>query len=303
MLLAASLGCLSSTAAVGEPVATYFGLQPPGLEPRLFAPALVSQPDRHEFGSVLSADGSELYFAIDTEGRSEIWQAVRHGESWGEPKRLLFHAEFSFNDPFLAPDQQRLYFISDRPLETAGEQKDFDIWYAERHHTGWSAPINLGPPVNSAAAEYYISLTAEGDLYFAFNIEPRQGRTFDFDIYVASMSGGQFEAPVRFDAAVNSRGYEADAFVAGDGSYLIFSSSRRGGLGKGDLYVSFRQADGSWSTAKNLGPPINTPGHQLCPFVTADGEYSLFTSDQDIYWVKAAVIGRAPSEENPIGEH
>ena len=37
-------------------------------------------------------------------------------------------------------------------------------------------------------------------------------------------------------------------------------------------------------------PMVNNEFHQLCPFVSKDGKFLFFTSNQDIYWVDAKII-------------
>ena len=102
---------------------------------------------------------------------------------------------------------------------------------------------------------------------------------------------GLFQPKIQLGEAVNTSSYEADVFVAPDESYLIFCANRRDvGHGRGDLYISYKQSDGSWSDSKNLGPPINSEKHELCPFVTADGKYLFYTSNQDIYWVSTSIL-------------
>ena len=78
--------------------------------------------------------------------------------------------------------------------------------------------------------------------------------------------------------------------MAPDLSYLIFSGNRPEGYGQGDLYISFKDEAGKWGEAVNMGPEFNNQGHQLCPFVSRDGKYFFFTSEQDIYWVAAKPI-------------
>lgn len=80
-----------------------------------------------------------------------------------------------------------------------------------------------------------------------------------------------------------------------DESYVIFCSIRKEGFGQGDLYISFKDDAGNWSKAKNMGSVINTTGHELCPFVTKDGKYFFYTSNQDIYWVDARIINSLKS--------
>ena len=89
---------------------------------------------------------------------------------------------------------------------------------------------------------------------------------------------------------INTGNYEADVFVAPDESYIIFASSRRSGYGQIDLYISEKDEDANWGKSRNLGETINTPGPEYCPFVSADGKYLFYTSNQDIYWVSMRAI-------------
>jgi len=111
---------------------------------------------------------------------------------------------------------------------------------------------------------------------------------------------------------------EFDLYISPDESMLIFTSERPEGLGSGDLYISFKDEEGNWSKAKNVGDKINTSGSEYCSMISPDGKYLFFTSavregrrilDQpftyedfkrcqknaknglsDIYWVDAEVI-------------
>lgn len=268
----------------------YIAEKLPGLKPEIFAPNIISKENRSEFGSVFSADAKEFFFAIDEEGKAAIWLTEFNEGSWTQPKTIISHPTYSFNDPFLSPDEQRLYYISDRPIDGKGMKKDYDIWYSTREKSGWSEPVNADNAINSTANEYYISFSNDGSMYFASNFNAEKGREHDFDIYKSVWKAEGFQQPVKLSNAINTKRYEADVFVAPDESYLIFSAARKEGLGRGDLYISFKQANGEWAKAKNMGPLINTLGHELCPFVTKDGKYFFFTSNEDIFWVDATVL-------------
>ena len=265
----------------------YLGQTPPGLKPVVFAPGLVSLPKASDFGSVFSKDGKAFFYATEPGGKAEIRYMRWQNGKWSDPQTIVSHPKYGCNDPFLSPDEKRLYFISEQPSKRKATKRNYDIWYVRRTKTGWSAPINAGKNINSNKNEYYISFTQSGTMYFSSNRESKS--TWDFDIYAARQQNGKFLPPVKLGAGVNTPHYEADVFVAPDESYLIFCANRPGGKGEGDLYVSFKQKNGSWSKAKNMAA-INTKSHELCPFVTADGKYLFFTSKQDIYWVDAKVI-------------
>ncbi|ALT00550.1 hypothetical protein AT746_18295 [Lacimicrobium alkaliphilum] len=268
------------------------GQTSPGLTPEIFAPNLISRDDEHEFGSVFSADASEFYYAVDIGGRAEVRFTQLINGGWTPPAVLISHPQFSYNDPFLSPDENRLYYISDMPFDGTTTAKNYDIWYSVRTDTGWSEPHHAGDAINTAANEYYISFTADGSLYFASNVAASEDKHYDYDIYKSRLEEGVFQSPVRLGDGINSSQYEADVFVAPDESYLIFSSVRKGGYGQGDLYISFKDENGNWKEAGNMGELVNTSGHELCPFVTQDGKYLFYTSNKDIYWIDAAVLRR-----------
>ncbi|MEM9328128.1 MAG: sialidase family protein [Bacteroidota bacterium] len=268
----------------------YLGQTPPGGTPEVFAPDFISLADQYEFGSVFNAKGTEFYYAVSDNGSDYIRYSRLEGNTWSAPRTIMSHERYGYNDPFLSPDEQRLYFISRQTLDGLGDPKDYDIWYAEKTGDGWSKPINAGPNINTSANEYYISFTKEGTMYFSSNRDAPDDNKGNFDIRYSRFADGVFQESVVLGAAINTEAYEADVFINPDEDYIIFAANREDGYGRGDLYVSFKQADGTWSPSKNMGEEINTPGHELCPFVTMDGNYFFYTSNKDIYWVDAEVI-------------
>ena len=84
--------------------------------------------------------------------------------------------------------------------------------------------------------------------------------------------------------------------MAPDESYLIFTSNRPGGFGMHDLWITFRQNDGSGSEPLNMGPEINSSGEDGGPTLSTDSRYLFFTTQRsgdlgsNPYWVSTAVI-------------
>ncbi|MFN2441825.1 MAG: hypothetical protein ABR517_03985 [Thermoanaerobaculia bacterium] len=80
---------------------------------------------------------------------------------------------------------------------------------------------------------------------------------------------------------VNSTASDSCLFVTGSGLSLYFGSSRAGGLGFLDLYVTQRASKNDpWGEPKSLGPSINTAGYDHLPYLTPDGHTMIFTSDR-----------------------
>jgi hypothetical protein len=282
MLLAILLG--SCTNQRDESL-LYLQQKTPSKTPEVFAPEIISKVTEYEFGSVFNAAGTEFFYGVDVNGKSEIRYCKLEGSRWSDPQTILVDERYGFNDPFLSPDEKQLFFISQRPMDGIGELKDYDIWYVERLQGGWSDPINAGPNINSAGNEYYISFNQRGDMYFSSN-----QRESDFDIYVSKVLQGEFQKAAPLGDSINTSHYEADVFIDPNESYVVFCAERPEGLGRGDLYISFKKADGSWTESKTMGPLINSEKHELCPFVSQDGKYFFYTSNEDIYWVSTEVI-------------
>lgn len=265
----------------------YLNESPPGTTPKVFAPGMISTENEFEFGAVFSKDRTEFYYGVEINGKAETrmikFDAAK--KTWSKPVTILSHTSYSFNDPFLSPDENKLFFISNRTLSGSGPKKDYDIWYVERKNGLWSEPMNAGPNINTDKNEYYISFTKTGKMYFSSDKQDNH-----HDIYSSEMKNGEFQPAVNPGPAINSPSYEADVFVAPDESYVVFAANRPGGLGSGDLHVSFRNNDGTWTPSKSLGNTINTETDDFCPYVTPDGNYLFYASRGDVYWVSTEVV-------------
>lgn len=263
----------------------YLKQEPPSNVPEVFAPNFISKETESEFGSIFNEEATEFFYGIDINGKEEIRHSKLVGNNWSEPETILSHELYGYNDPFLSPDESKLFFISRRALDGLGELKDYDIWYVERLGNEWSDPINAGLNINSDKNEYYMSFTNDGIMFFSSN-----KRDANFDIYSSKFVDGKFEKPIPLGNSINTPAYEADVFVDPEETYIIFCGIRSEGLGRGDLYISFKDPNGTWSKSINMGNKINTASHELCPYVSKDGKYLFYTSKQDIYWVSAGII-------------
>jgi Tol biopolymer transport system component len=266
----------------------YLGQKPPGINPEVFAPGIVSTT-QGEFNAAFSPDGKEFYFSMnEPSGRETMKFMTRKDNQWTPPQAVPFVSPQNDCDPLFSFDGQRLYFISTRPKKEKAGSSDWNIWYVERMDADWSKPINIGPPVNSDVDEYYVSLTKDGTIYFSSN---RAGGLGSFDIYRSRFVDGHYAKPENLGASINTKYLEHDPFIAPDESYILFTSvDRPEGFGTGDLYISSRRKDGTWTKSKNMGKAFNTSGYDFCPIVSPDGKYFFFTRRGDIYWVSVEAI-------------
>lgn len=289
----------------------YLGQEPPGLEPELFAPGLISTADA-EGCAVFSEDGRSLVFTRFLGEPLQRYNFVMHEQQgqWGEPQALPFTEEFPIADFTYSPNGKYLLFTSRQPLDNSGEKNGKrSLWSVEKTGTEWAEPVPFDEVINRRDA-LYPSMTRDGSLYFMdWHYPPDEGRSTD--IYVSRLVDGEYTEPEKVSDKVNSEFHDFDPYVAPDESYMVFCSIRPGDLGNGDLYVSFREENGSWGEAIHMGPKFNSPAGENRPFVTLDGQYFFFTSNKeakiqpgvaadrenmpgngsrDVYWVDAAAL-------------
>jgi Tol biopolymer transport system component len=154
----------------------------------------------------------------------------------------------------ISADGLTLFLLSNRPGEFGGvDGPVFDIWVATREtkNDPWSEPANLGPPVNSASAEEYPHISADGLMLF-FNSgvfsSPRPGGYGGSDIWVAMRKtrDADWSEPVNLGPPVNNSFKDQAPRISADGSILYFCSNRPGGSGGADLWqVSITPMSGS----------------------------------------------------------
>jgi outer membrane protein OmpA-like peptidoglycan-associated protein/tetratricopeptide (TPR) repeat protein len=132
--------------------------------------------------------------------------------------------------------------------------------------------INLEPSKGA------INISQDGEwlIFAGYNFRGGYG---DFDLYISYYTPTGWSEPENLGRNINTESWESAPSLSPDKRALYFSSNRPGGYGNTDLYVSYRQPNGRWSPAVNMGASINTAGKEQAPFIHADNATLYFTSD------------------------
>jgi hypothetical protein len=134
--------------------------------------------------------------------------------------------------------------------------------------SAWSAPVNLGPVVNSAFDDSGGALSKNGlSLYFT---STRPGGFGGEDLWVAqrASTNESFGAPVNLGPLINTGAADRNPSLSRDGHWLLFASGRSGGFGNFDLWAMYREHthdDFGWLPPVNLGPGVNTASADTGP--------------------------------------
>jgi ankyrin repeat protein len=269
----------------------YLGQEPPGHTPQLFARDIVSTGLGQHGSIVFSPDGGEAFWAATTSVPDSgytygtILTSKLEGGAWTRPRVACFATERDDDVPFFLPGGGRLYFVSSRSRELGRPAGKENIWMVEREGDRWGEPQPLADAVNDMPHHWQISVTRDTTLYFC-----SQRR-----LYKSKWVGGAHAAPtpLRGFFAAEFEGYMP--FIAPDESFLLLAArSSDDGHGGIDLYVSFPDSAGAWGAPRNLGARVNTPAHELCPVISADGKYLFYMGRRDgcegNYWIEADFI-------------
>lgn len=133
-------------------------------------------------------------------------------------------------------------------------------------YSDWSAPVNLGPIVNSTFNEQNVQLQKDGlAIYFT---STRLGGLGGLDIWVTRRESldAPWELPVNLGPPINTPQADFGPNISIDGHLLFFASNRPGSQGN-DLYVARRENpnEDEWSNPVNLGPGVNTADNEQAP--------------------------------------
>lgn len=250
-----------------------------------------------EYFPALTADGNTFLFTRN----------IREGEGVTAPRQEDFYVSKKSNNvwqtanpitsvntrgnegaPSLSADGEIMFFAS--CMEMTGDygssdRKGYgscDIFYAQKIDGKWSKPRNAGSMINTKNWETQPSFSSDGKtLYFIRGIVAREGIQ-NPDIYSSTIGeDGKFSEPVRLSDNINTPLGEESVFIHPDNQSLYFSSEGHPGMGGLDIFVSKKQADGSWGKAVNLGYPINTSVDDNSCVVDANGKFAYYASERE----------------------
>ena len=183
--------------------------------------------------------------------------------------------------PSITADGQTLMFTRQpNPVTNSSfkgiVQEDFYISYLT---TGvWQKAFNAGAPLNTDQNEGAQTLSSNGD-YMFFTACNRRGGIGNCDLYFSAFKNGKWTEPSNLGSPVNTRHWESTPSVSADGRTLFFSSSRPGGFGGKDIWMTRLNEKNLWTEPVNLGSNINTEGDEMSPFIHFDGKTLYFASD------------------------
>ena len=227
-------------------------------------------------------------------GSFGAWGAAESIETFGAGADDDFNTPSLEGCPFISPDGKMFFIASDR--QAPGAQGGLDIWVSTRASVSepWSEPVNLGPPINTAANDFCPTIARDGKTFFFASTRPGHcGASANADLYRTRFGPDLTVSSVtHLGCAVNSAWDEHSPFPAriqGVGPALFYSSARpanaNDAAGDHDLYMS-PMRDGVYGAGRAL-TSLNTAAQDGQPNVSRNGQelffYSSRAGNNDIY--------------------
>lgn len=186
---------------------------------------------------------------------------------------------------------------------TGNAREDFML-SAITNKDSFNKAAALDGDINLEPRKGAITVSQDGDwLFFAADIAG--AGLGGFDIYKSIYTPAGWSEQENLGDSINTDFWESSPAISPDKRALYFSSTRPGGYGGADLYVSYLKPNGHWAEAVNMGPTINTAGDELAPFIHADNQTLYFTSDglpgyggSDLFVLKKLSNGKWGTPEN-----
>ena len=281
-----------ATAGDGFATGPWLGQDPPGTEPVIFAPGLVST-GLNERDILVHPDGSIIWYGTMAGAIVTVLETRLVDGHWTEPVQAPFHADRAFAcfEPTLSPDRQRVLFLSTRAApgqEQGTGWANQNIFMAHLLESGaWSAPEAVPAPVTTDAAEYFPCLAKDGTLYFTRQEGESQA------VWSAEPDGDHWGDPVKLPAEVNIPDHVYNVYCPPDESWICGCvAGHEENLGPVDYWISFRGEDG-WLPAVNLGEPYNGEGLRANSVsISPDGRFFFFSSRR--------VTVTRPADDEPL---
>jgi outer membrane protein OmpA-like peptidoglycan-associated protein len=194
----------------------------------------------HDAAVALSPDGSKMIVYIDDNGDGNLYESVKKNNEWSKPKKLDddICSPYHESSAWYSPDGNKLYFVSDRPLDgKKNEPKDKDIYVASwnKAKSRWENVVRLSETINSKYDEDGVFIHPDGKtMYFSSQGHETMG---GYDIFYSVLQEtGTWSKPVNVGYPLNTPDDDVFFVVSASGKYAYMTSFREDGFGEKDLY-------------------------------------------------------------------
>jgi tetratricopeptide (TPR) repeat protein/outer membrane protein OmpA-like peptidoglycan-associated protein len=156
----------------------------------------------YDGGACFSPDGNRIYFISDRRGMmhgksvgaKDIWYSdLLEDGTWGKAVNIGEVVNTAYNEisVFMHPDGKTLFFSSEGHYDNS--LGGYDVFKTELKDGKWSAPVNLGFPINTSLDEKEVVLSADGKTAWISALKNAENKVdiFQIDLSFYDMITGQ----------------------------------------------------------------------------------------------------------------
>ncbi len=262
----------------------------------------------------IAADSKTLYFC---QGKT-IYKSIISDTGWTSPERLSDNINRGLvQSPALSPDGRKMYFVS-----WTDDATGWDIWEShwEENINNWGHAVPLDTAINSTANEWTAFISRDGNyMYFSSSI-PRDDSYGPLNCYVSKWDSatGNWGPKSGLGYNINylnfcgsTTGVNYGGVVTADKNTFYYAKDI-GSPYNFELYVSYRQKDGTWGKGSRLN--INSlaevdsldhlrrgTGWDYYPTITPDGRTLYFSSRRNYltqHWEEKLYVSHLLVDKN-----
>lgn len=251
---------------------------PVAFEPKSLGDSINTQ--WMEYFPSLTADGVLVFTRRDGGSDENLYRSEFRNGAWekAQPLQGINTPNYGEAAQAISPDGSWLALTCCN-REDEGSQGACDLYWSQLKSTGWTKPVAFSTSLNSAIWESQPSIGADNKtIIFSRGVD---GVTPPVALWqTMRVPGGKWDQPAKLPDYINVGGKVQTPFLHPDGQTLYFSADSLPGMGGSDIYLTRKEADGSWGKPQNLGYPINTKGEEGMLVVSIDGKTAYFASDR-----------------------
>jgi outer membrane protein OmpA-like peptidoglycan-associated protein len=190
------------------------------------------------------------------------------------------NSDYEESMPVFSKDSSVLYFTRTYDPKSTGGEYDQDIWYSVKDASGVYGPAQRVKELNNKLHNAVFGVNKDGSAIYLFNAYEGK-KDMEKGISMANKKGKKWAKPEKIN--IPGLVIEGDFYgfhVNEEETIILLTYKGPNTVGNEDLYVVFRQNDGSWKEPLNLGTEINTEGYEMSPFLSPAMDTMYFTSDR-----------------------
>jgi outer membrane protein OmpA-like peptidoglycan-associated protein len=170
--------------------------------------------------------------------------------------------------PVISADEQSIYFCR----KTQGDE---DIYLSKKELGLWGKAVPLTDINRPRSYEAPLAISADGNTLLVFK---------NGEVRISYKKADGWSAPQRLFPDSKKMYWQGGTSISADGKVIVFAARRADCVGllrrnNIDLFITFKQPDGTWQTPLNMGLIINTPLEERSPFLHPDMRTLYFSTD------------------------